>query len=140
MERTGFALRIRETKDQYSRRTTAALECKILCDGQDHSLCHEHEIPLADTKGMRHILDDIGLKEFLVIDKERIIYQYRKAKFFFDKIKGLGQGLEIEIMAKNNLVQTKAKLLALAADLGINKEEILTKSLTHLAMQKLGKF
>ena len=140
INKTGFALRIRETKDQYSGRTTAALECKTLCDGKDHSLCHEHEIPLTDAKSIRHILTDIGLKEFLVIDKVRIIYQYKKAKFCFDKIKGLGNGLEIEIMTTGNLAEVKAKLLVLAEEVGIKKEEILSKGLTHLAMQKMGKY
>ncbi len=136
----GYALRVRETKKSYSGRSTSALECKTLCDGKDHALCHEHEVPLENSKVIRQILNDIHFKNFLVIDKTRVIYQYRKAKFCFDKIRGLGDGLEIEIMTKGNLAETKKKLLALAEEIGIKQEEILEKSLTHLAMKKLGKY
>lgn len=140
IDNTGFALRIRETKDQYGGRSLATLECKTLCDGKDHSLCHEHEVPLSDPISIRHILTDIGLKIFLKVDKIRTIYQYRKIQFCFDDIKGVGQGLEIEMMAKENPAEVKKELLALAERIGIEKDEILDKGLTYLAMKKMGKF
>jgi len=140
IDKTGFALRIRETKDAYSGRRTASLECKTLSDGKDHALCNEHEINLDDSKNARAILTNIGLKEFLVIDKVRVIYKYKDVKFCFDKIKGLGDGLEIEIMTSDNLAKAKEKVTNLALDLGIKRDEILEKSLTYLAMEKLGKF
>jgi len=139
-EKTGFALRIRESVNPYGGRKTSTLECKTLCDGKDHSLCHEHEMVLSDVAAMRHILADIGLREFLAVAKERTVYRYKRVKFCFDKIKGVGDGLEMEIMTKNNLTGAKQKLISLAGELGIKRQEILKKSLTYLAMEKLSKF
>lgn len=140
-DKTGFALRIRESKDIYSGKKAASLECKTLVDGKDHAHCHEHEIDLTDILTTRRILADIGLKEFLVIDKQRVIYEYKGAKLCFDKIKNLGDGLEVEIMSNsNNIAKSREKAISLALDLGIKKEEILEKSLTYLAMQKIAKF
>lgn len=140
IDKTGFALRIRETTDKYSNKKSAALECKTLYDGKNHALCHEHEIDLPNVAQTRKILEDIGLKEFLIIDKERTIYQYRRFKCCFDKINGIGQGLEIEMLAKNNLKKAYDKIISFAKTIGINDAEILDKSLTYLAMKKLSKF
>jgi len=141
VDKTGFALRIRESKDNYSGKRTASLECKVPLKEYGHWGCHEHEMEISDVLTTRKILDDIGLKEFLVIDKQRVIYEYRGAKFCFEKIKGLGDGLEIEIMAnKSNVPKAREKAVGLALSLGIKREEILEKSLTYLAMQKIAKF
>jgi predicted adenylyl cyclase CyaB len=137
---TGFALRIRELKNLTGGKKFSTLECKTLSDGKDHCFCHEHEITFTDVKSMRNILNDVGLKEFLVVSKKRTVYQYQNIKFCFDKIKGVGDGLEIELMTKGNLAEAKEKLISLAAKLGIKKKQILPKSLTYLAMKKLSKF
>lgn len=141
LDRSGFALRIRESKDDYTGKTVASLECKTLSDGKNHALCHEHEINIENVGETRKILDDIGLKEFLVIDKERIMYSLGKMKFCFDDIRGLGDGLEIEMMVpKNKTKKAHQEILKFAAALGIKKEEILDKSLTYLAMRKIARF
>jgi len=140
VDKVGFALRIRETHDSYSGKTSSSLDCKTFYEPGNHALCHEHEIDLTDARQMRNILVDIGLKNFLFVDKQRTVYQYKSAKFCFDKIKGIGEGLEIEIMAKNNIKAAHGKILELAEQLGIKKSEILKYSLTYLAMQKLSRF
>jgi len=140
IDNTGFALRIRDLKNLSNGKKTVQLECKTLVDGKDHCLCHEHEILLNDTKMMRHILNDIGLKEFLKVDKFRTVYRYKNIKLCFDKIKKLGNGLEIEILTKDNLAEAKKKIIDLAIKLGVEQKDILEKSLTYLAMEKLSRF
>jgi predicted adenylyl cyclase CyaB len=142
LDKTGFALRIRETKDMYNGRQSASLDCKTLCDGKTHALCNEYELDLGkNVATARKLLESIGLKEFLLIDKERVIYKYGQYKLCFDKIKGLGNGLEIEKMTSREKVNNvHAELLKFAAELGIDKKEILEKSLTYLAMEKMTKF
>jgi len=87
-------------------------------------------------------LEDIGLKEFLIIDKERTIYKYKNLQCCFDKIKGIGQGLEIEMLVSNHFLAKAAhdKIIDFAKIIGISNNEILNKSLTYLAMKKLSKF
>jgi len=139
-DKTGFALRIRKSIDNYTGKQTATLECKTLCNGKDHAMCNEYCVDLQDTDQMRKILQSIGLREFLVINKERTIYQLDETKFCFDDIEGVGRGLEIEIMTRTDVEKTHQRLVNLALDLGIAKQEILEKSLTYLAMKKLAKF
>lgn len=140
IEKTGFALRIRETVDRYTDKSSASLDCKTLCDGKTHALCNEYEIDLTDLEQARKILESIGLKEFLLVDKERIIYELDDIKYCFDDIKGVGEGLEIEMMTTGDVNKAHKRLTKVALDLGIKPEEILEKSLTHIAMQKLGRF
>lgn len=142
IDKTGFALRIRETKDNYSDKQSASLDCKTLCDGKTHALCNEYELDLGGNSTVaRKLLESIGLKEFLLIDKERIIYQAGQYKCCFDRIKGLGEGLEIEVMTnKEKVKKVHEEILSFAATLGIKKDEILEKSLTYLAMEKMAKF
>jgi predicted adenylyl cyclase CyaB len=141
IEKIGYALRIRESRDLYTGKTNVSLECKTLADGKTHALCNEHEMPIASVKETRAILSDLGIKEFLAIDKRRVIYVYKGMKFCFDAIKGVGDGLEIELNVKA-AGQSSAykKLISTARSLSINESEILEKSLTHIAMQKLSRF
>jgi len=140
IDKTGFALRIRESEDNYTGKKSVSLECKTLCDGKNHALCHEHEIELKDAGEMRDILKDVGLKEFLMVDKERLIYQIKNIKFCFDRIKGVGDGLEIEVMTTGDIKKAHGELLGIAKKVGIAQSEILEKSLTYLAMEKLSRF
>lgn len=137
----GYALRIREAKDEYTGRHICSLECKTLCNGINHAFCNESEIDINDIEQAQNILKAIGLKEFLTIDKERTIYKKEEVKYCFDKIKGLGEGLELEIMTnKKNIKKAHQKMKKKASELGIKKEEILDRSLTYLAMKKLAIF
>lgn len=140
IDSTGFALRIRESVDRYTGKRTASLECKTLCDGKTHAVCNEYEVDVPEIDETRKILQSIGLKEFLIIDKERIIYELDNIKFCFDEIKGVGEGLEIEVMTDEDIEKIHTRLTDLALDIGVTKQEILEKSLTYIAMQKIAKF
>jgi len=140
IDATGFALRIRESVDRYTDKRTASLECKTLCDKKSHAICNEYEVDISEIDETRKILESIGLKEFLLIDKQRMIYEFNGVKFCFDKIKGVGDGLEIELMTDQDIEKTHRELVRLALEIGISKKEILDKSLTYLAMQKIAKF
>lgn len=140
IDTTGFALRIRESIDKYTDKRTASLECKTLCDDKSHAICNEYEVDIPEIDETRKILESIGLKEFLVIDKERMIYQIDNIKFCFDNINGVGEGLEIEVITDEDVKKVHQELIKLALDLGIEKDEILEKSLTYIAMQNIAKF
>ena len=137
IDRSGFALRVRELKDLHTKKLAASLNCKTLYDKKTHALCNEYEVVLPVSSSIKKILESIGMREFLVVEKERIVYKYKNINFCFDKIKGIGNGLEIEVMAKGNPKETQDKLIDLAVKLGIKRREILKKSLTYLAMEKL---
>lgn len=140
IDKTGFALRIRESKDVYSGKVFRSLDCKTLCDGKTHALCHEYEIDLSDIEQTRKIFESIGLKQFLLVDKQRTIYKYKNIKCYFDKIKGVGNGLEIEMMTNGDINKAHDRLIKFAKQIDIQQDEILDKSLTYIAMEKLARF
>jgi len=140
IDKTGFALRIREARDPYSGRLMASMDCKTLFEPHSHAVCHEHEMEVPNVLKARKILESIGLKNFLLVDKERMVYRLKNALFCFDNIKGVGHGLEIEMKAKKDTHEVYQKVLALAKEIEVGKDEILKKSLTYIAMQKLSKF
>lgn len=141
IDSSGFALRLRIEKDISLRKTKSSIECKTLRSGKNHAECNEYELPVEDLFQARKLLESINFKEFLVINKERKVYKYQKFSLFFDKIEGVGHGLEIEIMRSKGTEKVKYnQLLNLAVELGISQSEILKKSLTFIAMQKLTSF
>lgn len=141
IDRSGFALRIRIEKDLSLKKITSSIDCKTLHKGKSHTACNEYELPIKDIFQARKLLESINLKEFLVINKERKVYKYQKFSLYFDKIEGVGDGLEIEIMTSKGTEKVKYnQLLNLATKLGISQSEVLEKSLTFIAMQKLANF
>src|SRR3989338_5473043 len=141
IDRSGFALRLRIEKDLSLKKTKSSIECKTLQSGKNHAECNEYELPVEDLFQARKLLESINFKEFLVIEKERKVYKYQKFSLFFDKIEGVGHGLEIEIMSTKGTEKVRYnQLLNLAIELGISQSEILKKSLTYIAMQKLANF
>ena len=139
-DHSGYALRIRCTKDLASGQESHSMECKTPCSGDDHSLCNEYEIDLSDTDQARKILEAIGMKEFLVVEKERIQYRYHDADFCLDTIKHCGEGLEIEKMTNINIQQAKKDLIDLAKTLDVDMSKMMDKGLTYIPMKKLAKF
>ena len=141
IDTSGFALRVREEKDLQFNKTSASIDCKTLQDGKNHAICNEYALPILNIPQAKKILESINLKEFLVVNKERKVYKYQGITFYFDKIKGVGDGLEIEVMATKGTEKIKyEQLLNLVDELNISKEEILEKSLTFIAMQNLANF
>lgn len=140
IDQIGYAFRIRRLEDLNSKKRCAWLECKTLVDKKNHAICNEYEIELSDTANMEKVLAGIGFKNFLLIDKERVTYKFKKYKFVFENIKGLGQGLEIEILTNKDYHKKYEQIKALSLSLGITKKEILKQSLTYLMGQKYSKF
>lgn len=63
--------------------------------------CDEFETAVEDIKTMNQIFDALEIKNIATVDKKRIIYNYKKYEIAIDKVKGLGNFVEIEF--KGNL-------------------------------------
>lgn len=140
IDKIGFGLRIRESKDLKLNKDISTIGCKTLYDGRDHTFCREYETSLGNVNQMKEILESVGFKKFLTIKKRRIVYKYKNMNLCFDKINDIGYGLEIEIITTSDTKTTQKKLKDFAFRLGIKPREILQKSLTFVAMKKLSKF
>ena len=141
IDSSGYALRLREVRNAGERRKATSLECKTLVDRASHSFCNEYEVAIDSPLNGRKILESIGLKLFLTVEKERTLYQLRDIKFFFDSIKGIGEGLEVEMMVPRVAVE-RAYVAArrVLEEIGVKKRELLVKSLTRLAIERFSHF
>lgn len=68
-------------------------------DGRSH-YCDEYETPIEDIGQMKKIFNSIDIKEIVVVDKIRSAYSFEKYEVAIDKVKGLGDFIEIEYKGK----------------------------------------
>lgn len=136
----GFSLRIRETQDLYANRTSTCIEVKKLIDGKNHGNCLEHDIVVDSFAEAGKLLELMNFKRIISLDKQRVIYTVGNLKLAFDSIKGLGDGLEIEINQADKFADAEKEIFRFAAKLGLKQTDVLNKSLTYLALQKMADF
>jgi len=68
-------------------------------DGKSH-YCDEYETKIESLKQLRKILIVLNFKSLVVVDKQRNIWLYKNYEISLDKIKGLGNFVEIEYKTK----------------------------------------
>lgn len=137
----GFGLRIRQQDNGYTGKISSSMEVKRLLIPYKHDTCLEHEIDISCYEEGRRLLDMMGFKEFLLIDKDRVVYKLGDYKVIIDTIKDFRTGVEIEIIIGEKREKVIPKLKEIAMKLGLNIEkEMTSKSLTYQAMKKLAKF
>lgn len=78
----------------------------------------------------------MSYKEALIIDKECLIYTLDGTQVVFDKIKGVGERLEIEVKSNLPIPEVEKHIKQLVKKIGLSDAELLEKSLTYLAMKE----
>ena len=136
----GFGLRIREQDNDYTGKITTSLEVKRLTDALNHNTCIESEIEVKNYEETNNLLKLMNLKEFMTIDKARIMYSFEDLKICIDDIKELGTGIEIEHKTEKNREMVVEEIRNFARKLGLKKEDEVVKSVTYLAMEKLSRY
>ena len=87
---------------------------------------------------MEDILLSLGFRKTLDVVKTRSIYQYKGAEICLDRIEGLGEFVELEMMAENavEIPQKRDELIALMHELGVEGEQIRESYLEMLLAKK----
>ena len=96
-QKRGCAIRIREQDNSYSGKVVTSLETKRLTSEKNHNTILENSIPVENYKDTKKLLEMMDKKEFLTIDKSRLLYTYKNFHVEIDDIKGFGTGVSIEI-------------------------------------------
>ncbi|MDE1870414.1 MAG: CYTH domain-containing protein [Candidatus Micrarchaeota archaeon] len=140
MDKVGsYSLRIREQKKNKS--SQKSINIKMITNYGDHHSWEEHEIQISSLEGAETILKTIGFKPFCKIEKIRIEFKLGNKNIFFEKIKGFGLGLEIEILTtKEKTKAAKLEIDNFLKILGINNSQIVSKSITNIIMKKRARF
>ena len=137
----GFGLRIREQDNGYTGKIATTIETKRLLIPYQHEVCIEGEITVENYEEAKKFLNLIDLKEFAVVDKDRVVYKYKDMKIVFDDIKNFKTAVEIEVKTDKNQKETLKSMKAFAERLGLDlKKEITNKSATFLYMNKFAGF
>ena len=122
--KTKECLRIRRTKDYSELTHKPSSTKKMKSSGSFWKL--ETNIPITgQEEEMHHILINIGMLELATVVKSRSIYKSKKITVVFDKIKKIGDYLEIEILTDKSGTKKAIKDLILFAEhLGLKEEEL----------------
>ncbi|MFA6098212.1 MAG: class IV adenylate cyclase [Patescibacteria group bacterium] len=64
--------------------------------------CDEHETPVENIEAMREIFQALKFRKLVAVDKTRQAWQYQDWEVAIDKIKNLGDFVEIEYKGNNN--------------------------------------
>lgn len=139
-KKRGCGVRIREQDNGYTGKVTTTLEAKRLTEAMNHNTFLEAEVDVDAYEKAKMLLELMDLKEFLTIDKNRVMYEVEMFKISFDEVKGLGAGIEIEVAGIIERDTALAAIRAVAERLGISDKDKLEKSMTVLAMDTLAKF
>jgi predicted adenylyl cyclase CyaB len=139
-EKRGCGVRIREQDNGYTGKVITSLETKRLTESLDHTLLIEAETDIESYDTCKRVLEMMDLKEFLTIDKNRVMYKLNEFKIALDDIKGFGAGVELEIATFTSQTEALKKLEELAETLHLHKKDLIKRSLTTLSMLKLARF
>ncbi len=86
--------------------------------------------------GIFDILESLGFKKVHVVEKERHKYEFGKIKIAYDIVKGLGQYIELETLAKaEDIDKARDSLFSLFSELGFRKEDSITSSYLELLLE-----
>ena len=74
---------------------------KTSSDGRTHH-CDEFETKIDNLQSLEKIFAAINHKQICCVDKTRIIYKYKNYEISIDKVKNIGQFVEIEFLGETN--------------------------------------
>ena len=136
----GKALRIRETEDLMKGAVTAELNFKGPRMDQVSMTRQELETEVGQAETGRRILAALGFSPVLPeVVKERTEYRREEITAALDRVEGLGDFLELEIMADEETENGKVlqKLEELLGELGYQMGDTVTRS--YLSMLQQGR-
>lgn len=136
----GCGIRIREQDNGYTGKMVTSLEVKRLTKIMDHSSFLEAETSVENYEKAKTLLDLMDRKEFLTIDKNRVVYKYKNFKIGVDTIKNFGTSVEIEIVGNYTHQDAILEIKKVAKKLGLTSKQLFDKSPTVSAMEKLADF
>jgi len=123
-------LRVRESGDK--KELTYK---KVVYNSGEYSHAIEKNVDISDTKTTIEIFKTLGFREYMVVDKEREIFEDDSFQITIDQVKNLGIFVEIEWKGNGDNVEEIKKLcLKRAQELGL--ETIQDKGYLRLLEEK----
>ncbi|MBU0569516.1 helix-turn-helix domain-containing protein [Patescibacteria group bacterium] len=133
-------IRVREYINEYGKQTNSMLETKRLTLSMNHDTFIETSLKVESYSKAKDFLEMLDRKEYLTIDKSRILYKLGSFSVCIDTIKDYGSGVEIEYIGNGKRTEILRKIQEFARSIGLHDKQRFEKSLTVDAMSVLAKF
>jgi len=101
-----------------------------------HGTFEEHETEVGSLEETEHILECLGMRKLVEIDKDRKFAKFENYNLCLDNVKNLGNFMEIEIVTKTENQNAKENIIALAKKFGLGEENILKNTYNTLLCRK----
>lgn len=130
-----YSLRLRQKNDDVE------LNMKIITSLGDHHAWEEHELKIDSMEEAHKILEHLGQKSYIRIEKTRQNYVLGEMLIILEDIKDFGLGLEIEIMTEREKTgEAKEKIKTFLNKIGVGEDKIVPKSITNIIMHQKARF
>ncbi len=103
--------------------------------------CDEYETKIENIEEMRKILTAVDFKPLVIVDKNRIAWDYQDYEISFDKVEGLGDFIEIEYKGNNGDSDPEVvtnQMMEFLESLDCGKIERNYKGYPYLALEQKG--
>jgi len=106
--------------------------------GHESLVKREHEVVVDSAEEALGILELMGLKEAVRLEKSRRTASYKDYEICIDEIRGLGAFIELEKIGKESeAVKTQEEMLRFLRDIGVSEEAIVKKGYDILMLEQL---
>ncbi len=85
----------------------------------------------------RFLADSFGVR--VIVAKRRAVYLYKNARIHLDRVRGLGQYAEIEVVIDRGERQAQQLMTDLLRRLGIDAKDLIRASYSDLLLKKAGR-
>jgi len=117
---TRYYLRVRQ--DLINK--TASFDYHVLKSSGKYSVCEETEVGIKDGKILLKILKELDFTEICTIDKKREVFRYQDFEIVLDKVKNLGDFIEIELQGNfRNRRKHKNRIIEILKKLGVKQSQ-----------------
>jgi len=117
---TCYYLRVRQ--DLINK--TASFDYHILKSSGQYSVSKETEVEVKNGKVLLKILKELDFTEICVIDKKREVFQYQDFEIVLDKVKNLGNFIEVELKGSfRNREKHKNRIIEILDKLGVKSNQ-----------------
>ncbi len=133
-----FFIRIRETKNLLTKKTAVTLDLKRKTRKKGLEMNPEILFPILSRRAGHRLLENLGLKLTAKKQKHSAIYGSKNIALELHRVPGLGDFLEIEVLAKTKreIPAARKKLVALFARFGFSPSQWERRYYLELLAQK----
>jgi len=101
--------------------------------------CDEFETKIENVKALKRIFENLNFKEIIIVEKTRSTWTYKNTEIAIDKVKELGNFIEIEAKGNfTNIEEAKKHLYGILKEVGAEVGEQDFQGYPYMILKKQG--